>query len=229
MPLRFLEAMRRLDRSLPAGAWVVTAVVLSAAVPAVGQECPPWSLSGSVTSGDGSTIPGYVHLYIDYAIPGGDMGSYPPGEITVTGSPAVGEMDNVWSATANGYFWSQWGGNRHCERSGGCGVCTGSFALQLFATQGAIDGTVTVKPVPPTGLEGVDVMLVRTTGGAPVWVQTDEHGHFEFRSASEPGRSNNWGVNVDSTNDPPGTSGMASAEYYVAAGPVRKKVTVQSS
>jgi hypothetical protein len=110
-----------------------------------------------------------------------------------------------------------------------CGSCSGSFGLQLFVTQGAVDGTVKVTPVPPTGLGGLDVQLVRTTGGAPAPAQTDEHGHFEFRSTSEPGRSNNWGVNVDATNDPWPTSGMASAEYYVIAGAVKKKVVVQST
>lgn len=219
MPPRFLETLTTADRRLRARASLLAAAMMTAASPLAAQECPPWSISGSVASGDGSTLPGLVQLQIDNPAPANLVGNFPPGSITVTGPGTVGNSDNMWTAYASGYFVPPWSGTRHCVRSAeppSCGTCTGSFDIKLYATQGAIDGTLTVKPKPTTGLAGFDVFIVRKAGGAPVFAQTDAAGHFEFRSINEPGRSNNWGVAVDSP-----TGGMGSATYYLGADGLR--------
>lgn len=154
MPFRFLD-MTTEPRRVLAGriaALTVAAMVAAAAPVAAQQQCPDWQITGSVTPADATTIPsGTIQLFI--MLPGGQQavhfGHHPaPGQITLSGPG--GSAGNVeypgFFAIGSGYFHSLVGGGMSCTQEPGamCGSCSGNFDLKLYASQGAIEGRLTV-------------------------------------------------------------------------------------
>ena len=213
-------------------------VLAFAAVGTADDPCPTFTITGTVTTGDGSTMPGGFSLYttpINGQGQAGFMGSYPAGATySKTFQPHNEDYDVQWFAVSGEYFWSPIGGSLSCHpnpATPGCGTCTGGFALTLYATEGAIEGTVEVSPKPPVGIAGIPVGISRTLeGGGGGYALTDADGHFEFRAQTEPARSNKWGVGVDPHYSPWPHSSTGDATYYLSAGlAVSDPVTVTSS
>ncbi len=205
MPLRFPEPL--CSRAI-AGCLAISGVILSGVNATA--DCPTWTISGSVTAGDGSTIPGTVDLWSDHTTPAAYWGYHAPGSIILTWSTG-GNDSGQWSAFNGNYFWSLKGGSIVCTRPEGdlCGSCSGGFSLELYATQGAIDGTLAVnqfrRPAWPTSMS-------RYPGPPPDPFSPRRKRTRMGTSSSAlhgPGRSNNWGVSVDPTYDPWPSSGSA--------------------
>ncbi len=215
--------------------------ILSAAIvlamtsaPGLAQDCPTWSFTGSFSAGDGSTVPGGGALWSTCCpAPAGYYGDFQPNTpIEISGGGTAGDGDWRWYVITGGYFWSPIGGYMHCERdeASGCGYCTGDFDLKVYASQGAVEGRVTIIPEPEQGLAGHHVRLSRNPDGGGALRYTDETGHYEFRAEEGLARSNNWGVYVDPTYDPWPHSGMGRATYYVGTtGAAIQTVEVTSS
>ncbi len=235
MPHRFHRPMsvRRLNRI-----WcllVLLAVLVFPANPGLGEDCPDWSYTGQISSGDDSTVSGTVELWSTCCgAPAGHIGDYPantPIEISGSGE-TTGPGDEQWYARHGDYCAQPPSGFHHCERPPGenCGTCTGAFDIKLYATHAAISGTVTVKPVPEEGLAGIEVWISGDPSGSGKIIEhTDENGYFEFLAESEPERSNNWSpfVGVDC----PAEGGPGTRTYYAGSGSsaALEEVTVSSS
>jgi YD repeat-containing protein len=199
---------------------------------AIAQTCPDTVITGSVSSGDGSTIPGsYVNLYATGCQPNCYVGAFPPGSITLKGG-ITGDWSSQFYAIAGGYFWSPIAGNVQCHRDTSppyCTTCGGSFDLLLYASEGAIDGTLTVVPPLDGGVVGLSVWLGGPGGPSGLGTTTDATGHFEFRDQQEPYRANNWGVAVDGSWSPWPHSATGSKSYLVGYGESFTEADVTSS
>jgi YD repeat-containing protein len=237
MPTRFPDIRKPLRLTLAA---CVLALAMSPAH--VRAQCSSWSASGSADAADGSIVPGPALFYVmNFPQPGqayywGYAAARSP--FTISGNVSLGgypSSQHPVYAISTGYFTSPLGGPINCVKpEDGCGTCSGSFSLSLYATEGAIEGTVTVKPAPPNGVQGAQVWRSRfSSGTGAVTTSVNAAGRFEFRAQTEPARSNKWGVPVDGNYSPWPHSGAGSAQYYVGlAGslePGAGPVTVQSS
>ena len=193
------------------------ALLSFASAGASADECPTWSFSGTISSGDGSTIPGTVALWSTCCpAPNGYYGDHAPGTaIEISGGGAVGNSQSQWYALHGDYCVPPPSGDQTCTHPAGepCGTCTGNFDIELFASQGALEGTVKVTPEPET-LEGITVFISTTpdSSGTVATRVTDAEGHFEVRAPDEPARSNNWGLVLDCDN------GQGSKTFYVGSG-----------
>ena len=223
------------------GPWRFLALLTLFALPSSevwAQTCPAWTVLGTVSSGDGSVIPGNVALYW--------TGGYPnpnAGNATANGQTAhfalsggvIGNAQGEFYAGSGSYFWSPIGGSMTCTRTLtpiDCTTCSGGFSLSLYATSGAIEGTLEVIPTPQS-LAGFSIWAKTETGAAST-TTTDASGHFEWRATTEPARSNNWGIGVAPHYSPWPHSAEGSMTYLVGVGPGvdpgdSEVVTVKSS
>jgi hypothetical protein len=162
----------------------------------------PSSYGGSVSAGDGSTIPGFVSV-MAYCLPSGcgpdwTLYSGPAGGITVPGPNNIG-VDNFAQfqnyAINGAYFGSVKGSTITCIQESTAPFntnCFGSFDLKLYAKEGALQGTVTTNPLPASGdLSGITVQYRTSGGGSGNWayLTTNSAGHYEKRAQTEPQRS----------------------------------------
>ena len=210
----------------------IAAVLVVAGTPAraAADGCPAWAISGNVGSGDGSTIPGAVEIWNDYS--NDPWGAHPAGPVTFTGFTGSNHTGNQWYGINGNYFTSPKDGTYSCHREAGdpCGSCSGGFDLKLYAKQGAMEGTLTVKPA-VEHIEALSVWTQLTPGGTAIPASVDPQGHFSFRSTGEPGYSNNWGVAVTPSYAPYPHSGMGQATYVLGlqGAPAVKTALVKSS
>ena len=223
-----VSLLATLPTSLVAVSLAATALLQAATSPVLAQECPVTPVTGSIGSGDGSTIPGPVGLWVMTGSQTIYTGHYAPGSVTLTNLGTNGNLEGQFTAFHDRYFWSPITGSITCvrdEETPFCSSCSGGFDVKLYASHGAIEGTLDVQPVPPTGLAGFEVSIARTPTGPFIGTTTDADGHFEFRASDEPDRSNNWGVSVDPAYSPEPHSGTGQATYFVRAdGAIRGQV-----
>ena len=119
-------------------------------------------------------------------------GGYPhpnAGNATASGTTAsfslsggvIGDSEGQFYAGNGAYFWSPIGGSMTCTRTLpiDCTTCSGGFSLSLYATSGAIEGTLEVIPKPQS-LAGYSIWAAPETGGSST-TTTDATGHFEWR------------------------------------------------
>ena len=167
-------------------------------------------------------IPGNVALYWTGGYPNPNAGNATASGTTASFSLSggvIGDSEGQFYAGNGAYFWSPIGGSMTCTRTLpiDCTTCSGGFSLSLYATSGAIEGTLEVIPKPQS-LAGYSIWAAPETGGSST-VTTDATGHFEWRATTEPGRSNNWGICVAPHYSPWPHSTAGSMTYRVGICP----------
>jgi RHS repeat-associated protein len=208
---------------------------------AVAQSCPSWTVTGTVSSGDGSVIPGQVEVFGDGCHPDCEVALETANSTSVSftlSGNVGGNYETAFYAVNGSYFYSPKGGHMSCTQDPNppfCTTCSGGFSLALYAQSGALEGNVKVLPHSPASLAGIAVWISRPSDPPAGYINTDASGHYEWRATYEPARSNNWGLPVDGDYSPWPHSGMGSKDYRVGVGidytdPVDTKVvTVHSS
>jgi hypothetical protein len=211
MRLSFLSMPRKLSLHLGLGrrgacVLALLALVLLPGTDLWAQTCPSWTVTGTISSGDGSTITGNVALWWTGNYPNPNIANVTANGKTATftlSGGVIGDFEGQFYGGAGGYFWSSLGGNMTCTRTLtpiDCTTCSGGFGLTMYATMGAIEGTLEVIPKPPT-LAGYSIWAKAEPSGTGT-TTTDATGHFEWRALTEPARSNNWGIGVAPSYSP---------------------------
>jgi RHS repeat-associated protein len=166
-------------------------------------SCPTAVFGGSVSAGDGSSIPVQcvgVNLCSDTNhCTGGLADRVNP---VTQGWAQPGATNNfVFQGTeGNWYYPSGWVGTGSCKNEDSnptCAECTGSFAIVLYAMYGNFAGTATLLPEALPAAGRAVTALRGECGSSAGNATVSANGLYNFASQfPPPRRDNNWGVGL---------------------------------